>query len=61
MNSAGSFVAPDARRDHLATLQLVHSHIQRLQPYLANYDQECKWLEQLKGDIDVLNDDANRL
>ncbi|OJD34563.1 ubiquitin carboxyl-terminal hydrolase 2 [Diplodia corticola] len=54
MNSAGSFVAPDARRDHLSTLQLVHSHIQRLQPYLANYDQECKWLEQLKGYIERL-------
>ncbi|KAF2138124.1 uncharacterized protein K452DRAFT_234725 [Aplosporella prunicola CBS 121167] len=55
-NSAGSFMTPDARREHLSTLQLVHGSIQRLQmqPHLAHYEQERKWLEQLKGYIERL-------
>ncbi|KAK8158007.1 hypothetical protein BKA80DRAFT_291393 [Phyllosticta citrichinensis] len=53
-NNAPSFISADARRGHLATLQLVHSNIERLQPYLVNYEQESKWLDQLKGYIERL-------
>lgn len=44
-------VTPDTRRDHLATLQRVQEALQRLQPYLAAYEHEGKWVEQLNGYI----------
>lgn len=44
----------DARREHLATLQHVHSHLERLRPYLANYEQERRWIDQLKGYLERL-------
>ncbi|KAK8245227.1 hypothetical protein HDK77DRAFT_376253 [Phyllosticta capitalensis] len=53
-NTGTSFISADARREHLATLQLVHANIERLQPYLVNYEQESKWLDQLKGYIERL-------
>ena len=63
MNATGSLTNPsgyritqEARRDHLATLQHVHSSLQRLQPYLnnAHYEQENTWIDQLKGYIERL-------
>jgi len=53
-NSSGTVVTQEARRDHLATLQLILSSLQRLQPYLANHEQEAKWVEQLRGYVERL-------
>ncbi|KAF2087121.1 hypothetical protein K490DRAFT_42886 [Saccharata proteae CBS 121410] len=54
VNSAGSLVTPEARHEHLGTLQHIYNSLQRIQPYLANYEQESKWIEQLKGYIERL-------
>jgi len=44
-------VTAEARQDHLATLQRIQEALQRLQPYLAAYEHEGKWVEQLNGYI----------
>ncbi|KAF2816006.1 uncharacterized protein BDZ99DRAFT_377424 [Mytilinidion resinicola] len=54
MNPAGSIVTPDVRRDQLATIQLIQSSLQRISPYLTQYEQEGKWVEQLKAHIEKL-------
>ncbi|OCL04102.1 hypothetical protein AOQ84DRAFT_417008 [Glonium stellatum] len=54
MNPTGSLVTQEARREHLGIIQLIHSSLQRLQPYLVRHDQEGKWVDQLKGYIERL-------
>lgn len=54
MNPAGTLVTQESRREHLGIIQLIQSSLQRLNPYLTRYDQEGKWVDQLKGYIDRL-------
>ncbi|KAJ9667218.1 hypothetical protein H2201_002739 [Coniosporium apollinis] len=53
-NAAGTPVTQEARHEHLSTLQLINSSLQRMRPYLANYDQESKWIDQLVNYVDRL-------
>lgn len=50
----GSLVAPDVRREHLTTLQLIQGSLQRIQAYIARHDQEGLWVDQLRSYIDRL-------
>ncbi|KAF2757154.1 hypothetical protein EJ05DRAFT_57176 [Pseudovirgaria hyperparasitica] len=54
MNPNGTVVTPDTHRDHLNTLQHIHSCLRYLLAYLNHYDQERKWVEQLLGFIERL-------
>lgn len=54
MNPTGSLVTQETRREHLGIIQLIHSSLQRLQPYLARHEQESKWVDQLKAYIERL-------
>ncbi|KAF1986788.1 hypothetical protein K402DRAFT_331637 [Aulographum hederae CBS 113979] len=51
-NSPGFQLTPEARREHLTILQNVQASLERILPYLASYDQESRWIEQLKGYIE---------
>lgn len=52
LSNEGSFqITQDTRREHLITLQRIQEALQRLQPYLAAYEHERKWVEQLNGYI----------
>jgi hypothetical protein len=48
-------ITPEARRDHITTLQYVQGALQKLQPYLPASDQEFKWVEQLNGYVQRLS------
>lgn len=47
-------VTPEARDQHMRTVQHVYQALQRLQPYLAENEAEKKWLEQSLGYVDRL-------
>jgi hypothetical protein len=53
-NPVSSLVTQEVRREQLSNLQHVHDSLQRLQPYLSRYDQESKWLDQLRSYIERL-------
>lgn len=53
-NVTGSLITHEMRQEHMSTLQQVIEAIQRLQPYMANYDQEKTWVEQLLKYVDRL-------
>jgi hypothetical protein len=53
-NPVSSLVTPEARREHLSTLQNIHNSLQKLQPYLSRYDQESKWVDQLRSYVERL-------
>jgi len=47
-------ITQEVRREHLSTLQHILGHLDRLRPYLANYEQERRWIDQLKGYLERL-------
>lgn len=53
-NPISSLVTQEVRREQLSTLHHIHDSLRTLQPYLARYDQESKWLDQLQSYIERL-------
>jgi hypothetical protein len=51
-------ITNERRQQHLISLQNIYSSLSRLQPFLAQSDQESKWIDQLKGYVDRLRTSA---
>lgn len=49
-----TIVSGESRQEHLVILQRIQTTLQRLQPYLASYEQEARWIDQLSGYIQRL-------
>src|ERR1700748_1284915 len=47
-------LTPDRRHEHRLALQNVPAALARLQPFLTHYEQENKWIDQLRGYVDRL-------
>ncbi|KAL9066250.1 MAG: hypothetical protein Q9157_007211 [Trypethelium eluteriae] len=53
-HTSGTPVTPDARQQHLLTLQNLHNSLQRLQPYLISHENMASWIQQLQSYIQRL-------